>query len=460
MDFCGFGRSGRHYLSSVRYVGLLIIKRSMKTLKMHRANEIACGIDFGTSNTTVAIANGRDESITLVPVEEQHLTIPSTIFFPAENPAVFFGRKAINAYVAREEGRFMRSFKRVLGTSLMKEGTTISGRTTRFEHIIGHFIEHIKNKAELLADRDIENVVAGRPVHFIDGNDKADKEAEGQLEAIFVSAGFKNIRFQYEPIAAAFAHELNSGDTERLAVVIDIGGGTSDFTIMRLSGRYIKKQDRQEDILANAGTRIGGNDFDRSLSLKCFMPLLGLGSFWGSKGLGFPITPFFDLSELSKIQYMYAKKYKRDLRALISQSNDKVLTHRLLSIVEEELGHTLMARVEESKIQLSSSEQTTADLAFIEANLQAPIDRAELEESLYGNIESIQKTIHECVVMAGVKADDVALVILTGGGTAIPMIQQITHRIFPHAEISEGNRLSSVGFGLACDARRCYLGGH
>ncbi|MBL6986892.1 MAG: Hsp70 family protein [Methylobacter sp.] len=428
-------------------------------MKTFKTAAIACGIDFGTSNTTVALANGRDASITLVPVEEQHLTIPSTVFFPSESPEAFFGRKAIHAYVAREEGRFMRSFKRVLGTSLMKDGTTISGTKTRFEHIIGHFIEHIKNKAELLADMGIENVVAGRPVHFVDGNDKADREAEGQLEAIFAAAGFKHVRFQYEPIAAAFAHELNMGDKEMLAVVIDIGGGTSDFTIMRLSGRYIHKHERQEDILANAGTRIGGNDFDRALSLKCFMPLLGLGSLWGSKGLGFPLTPFFDLSELSKIQYMYTQKYKRDLRGLIGQANDKALTRRLLTIVEEELGHTLMSRVEESKIQLSSSEQATADLAFIEEGLQVHLDRSQFEESLFGSIENIQKTINECVVQAGVKADAVALVILTGGGTAIPMIRQLTRGIFPHAEISEGNRLSSVGFGLACDARRYYLDG-
>ncbi|TAN65990.1 MAG: Hsp70 family protein [Methylobacter sp.] len=425
---------------------------------MYESNEIACGIDFGTSNTTVAIAQGNDDQITLVPVEEEHLTIPSTIFFPTESSTVVFGRKAINAHVAQEDGRFMRSFKRVLGTSLMKEGTHISGRKTKFENIIGHFIEDIKNKAELSAEREIKNVVAGRPVHFIDGNDKADKEAERQLEDIFSAAGFKHIRFQYEPIAAAFAHEFNMGDAERLAVVMDIGGGTSDFTVMRLSQRYIDKPDRQEDILSNAGVRMGGNDFDRALSMKCFMPLLGLGSLWGSKGLGFPITPFFDLSELSKIQYMYTQKYKRDLKELISQSNDKALTNRLLSIVEEEQGHTLMSVVEESKIQLSSCAQTTADLSFIEADLKAHIDRTQFEDSLYGNLQSIQKTINDCIGMAGVKQDDIALVILTGGGTAIPMVQKITRHLFPNAEISDGNRLSSVGFGLACDARRYYLG--
>jgi hypothetical chaperone protein len=206
----------------------------MKALNTQVMNEIACGIDFGTSNTTVAITQENDDQITLVPVEENHLTIPSAIFFPTESPTIVFGRQAINAHIGREEGRFMRSFKRVLGTSLMKEGTYVSGRKTRFENIIGHFIEDIKCKAELSAAREIKSVVAGRPVHFVDGNDQADKEAQGQLEAILAAAGFENIRFQYEPIAAAFAHELTMGDKERLAAVMDIGGGTSDFTIMRL----------------------------------------------------------------------------------------------------------------------------------------------------------------------------------------------------------------------------------
>ena len=420
-------------------------------------NEIVCGIDFGTSNTTVAIANSLDASITMVPVEDHHVTIPSTIFFQSEKSNALFGRQALNAYVGREEGRFMRSFKRVLGTSLMKEGTTISGRQTQFEDIIGPFVKHVKNKAELLADKDISSVVAGRPVHFIDGNEKADQIAESQLKSIFSAAGFKEIRFQYEPIAAAFAHELALGDKERLAVVMDIGGGTSDFTIMRLSGRYIQKIDRQDDILANAGIRIGGNDFDRALSLACFMPLLGMGSLWGVKGLAFPLTPFFDLAELSKIQCMYTRKYKRDLNALISQSMNKTLTQRLQFIVEEELGHSLMACVEDSKIDLSSNEQAIADLCFIEKGLQSECSRSQFEDSLYGNMVSIMETINNCIAQAGITADAIGLVILTGGGTAMPVIQKLTRQLFPQAEIADGNRLSSVGFGLACDAKRYYF---
>jgi hypothetical chaperone protein len=227
-----------------------------------------------------------------------------------------------------------------------------------------------------------------------------------------------------------------------------------------LSERYIAKADRHDDILANAGVRIGGNDFDRALSLACFMPLLGMGSLWGPKGLSFPLTPFHDLSELSKIQCMYTKKYKRDLNELIKLSTNKELTQRLQFIVEEELGHSLMACVEDCKINLSSNEQTLADLSFLESGLQSECSRNQFEDSLYANLTSIMDTINACVLQAGITTDAISLVILTGGGTAMPLIKKLTHQFFPHAEIADGNRLSSVGFGLACDAKRYYLNSH
>lgn len=128
-------------------------------------------------------------------------------------------------------------------------------------------------------------------------------------------------------------------------------------------------------------------------------------------------------------------------------------------IVEEELGHTLMSSVEESKIKLSACDQVIADLSFIEAGLQSLCERSQFEESLAGNLVSIREAMNACVSEAGVKAEAISLVILTGGGTAMPIIQDITRQLFPQADISDGNRLSSVGFGLACDAKRYYLSG-
>jgi len=119
-----------------------------------------------------------------------------------------------------------------------------------------------------------------------------------------------------------------------------------------------------------------------------------------------------------------------------------------------------MACVEDCKINLSSSEQTLGDLSFIEAGLQSECSRSEFEDCLYGNMLSIIETINACVLQAGITADAIGLVILTGGGTAMPIIQNLTRQLFPQAEIADGNRLSSVGFGLACDAKRYYLNNH
>jgi hypothetical chaperone protein len=424
-------------------------------------SKFVCGIDFGTSNTAIALANTENQQVTLVPVEGTQTTIPSALFF--KQTETLLGRQALSSYIAGDEGRFMRSLKRVLGTSLMQDGTDIAGKKQSFSHIIGEFIGAIKTTAERHAGTELHSVVAGRPVHFIDHNEQADQEAENQLRAIYQSVGFKNIHFQYEPIAAAFAHEAELDEQERLALVIDIGGGTSDFTIIRLSKRYMNKIERQDDILANTGIRVGGNDFDHALSMACFMPLLGFGTQWLSKNIGetkeldFPAAPFVDLSEWSKIHFMYAPKYKRDIHRLGKDAIDKQRIGRLLTVIDHELGHRLMGTIEDCKIALSDSTTTMANLAYIEAELQAPITRRHFEQSLDNNLERIQRAIHECCVKAGVKAEEINLIILTGGGTSIPIVRGIVRDGFPQADISEGNRLSSVGLGLAYDAKRRYV---
>jgi hypothetical chaperone protein len=417
---------------------------------------IACGIDFGTSNTAAALAGGGFATPALVALEGNQATIPSTLFFSTASGAVHFGRQAIAAYTAGEEGRFMRSLKRILGTSLMTESTQIGNKRVKFTDILSPFIQAIKTKAEQQCGQEITSVVAGRPVHFIDHNPDADQDAENQLGDIFRSVGFRDVLFQYEPIAAAFAHEAALDDREHLAIVIDIGGGTSDFTIIRLSRQHIAKQDRTDDILANAGVRIGGNDFDYALSMKSFMPHLGLGSHWTAKNLEVPTAPFAMLSEWSRIHFIYGPKYKRDLQTLAQEAHDPAKIDRLLRVVEEELGHKLMDRIEDTKILLSSKTKTTTDLSFIETGLEASSSRAIFESCLDRNIAALEAAIALCCQRAGVQTAAIDLVILTGGGTSIPKVQKIIKTTFPNAALSEGNRLSSVGLGLAYDAERRY----
>ncbi len=415
-----------------------------------------CGFDFGTSNTTLSVVHPTD-GIRLIPLEGTHTTIPSAIFFGHDGTPPCFGRAALAAYTAREEGRFMRSFKRTLGTSLMSEGTMIGAQRVHFDDIIGHFVRYIKHSAENETGASLDHVVVGRPVHFVDGSDETDARAQSQLEHIFRKSGFKDIRFQFEPIAAAFSHEVRLDAREHKAMVMDIGGGTSDFSVIKLSQRYIQKTDRSDDILGNAGVRIGGNDFDRKLSLKEFMPLLGFGSKMATKNLDFPTSPFFDLSEWSKIQFMYTPKYKRQLLEFARDALAAKKIDRLVRMVEHEQGHLLLGHVEATKINLSSSDQTQVDLSFIETDLALTVTRESFESAIYDECDKIRTYTQDCLHQADIKGSQIDLVILTGGGTGIPLIQALAKEIFPNARISNENMLSSVGEGLGYDARRLFV---
>ena len=235
----------------------------------------ACGVDFGTSNSTVGWQTpGRS---LLLELEDGKVTLPSVVFFNADENATYYGRAALASYLAGYEGRLMRSLKSLLGTSLMDGQTEVDGRALPFRTLLASFIGELKCRAERQAGRAFDSAVFGRPVHFVDDSDDADALAETTLRDIARNAGFHNVAFQYEPIAAAFTYEMQV-DREELVLIADIGGGTSDFSLVRLSPKGVKKEDRHNDILANGGVHIGGTDFDKYLSLRCVMPLLGLGT--------------------------------------------------------------------------------------------------------------------------------------------------------------------------------------
>ena len=233
----------------------------------------ACGLDFGTSNTTFGSVVGGVPL--LLALENHETTIPSAIFYQRDGGAVLIGRKAIEAYVDGVPGRLMRSLKSVLGTALIDETTQVGRGRHSFRDVIAYYLGAVKRRAEQTAAREFRDIVHGRPVHFVDNAPAADRKAEATLRAIVEAIGFKHVTFQFEPIAAALDYERQIA-REEIALIADIGGGTSDFSIVRLSPERHTKAERAADILANDGIRIGGTDFDRRLSLGVVMPLFGL----------------------------------------------------------------------------------------------------------------------------------------------------------------------------------------
>src|ERR1700712_1760547 len=220
-----------------------------------------CGLDFGTSNTTLGTIE--DGEPMLVALENGQTTIPSAIFYETDG-AVLIGRKAIESYVEGAPGRLMRSLKSVLGTALIEETTRLGRERTSFRDVIAYYLGAVKRRAEQATGRELRDVVHGRPVHFVDNSPEADSKAEQTLREIAREVGFDDVTFQFEPIAAALEYERQIA-TEEVALIADIGGGTSDFSIVRLGPDRHGKADRSADILANDGVRIGGTHFDRPL---------------------------------------------------------------------------------------------------------------------------------------------------------------------------------------------------
>ncbi|NOT76740.1 MAG: Hsp70 family protein [Cyclobacteriaceae bacterium] len=408
---------------------------------------ISCGIDFGTSNSSAAIANSGE--IHLVPVESTHVTIPSAIFYQRGNNPLY-GREAVNLFFSRLDGRFMRSLKRVLGTSLMKQGTLVNGKPMRFEKIIASFLKNLKDKVDADAGTELQNVVMGRPVYFIDNDPEGNIRAQKELKAIAEQVGFRHVEFQFEPIAAAFAHEVKI-EGEKLAIVADLGGGTSDFTVIRLSNKFIHKTDRTSDILANTGVRVGGNDFDKDLSLAAVMPEIGYQTTYGEKNLEVPPKPYHDLAEWSKVNFLYTTKVISQTRQMLYQAHDKMRFGRLLKVLEQETGHSLLAATEEAKIALTTMNDYQSPFDFLENSLVVNISRRQFEEAIHERIRKISQAASECLKLAKVKKEDIDLVILTGGSTEVPAVQMEFKKLFPQADVADENKLSSVGLGLAYD---------
>jgi hypothetical chaperone protein len=413
-----------------------------------------CGLDFGTSNSTIATA-GSNGMPRLLPLEDGRSTIPSAIFFDFETDRVLFGRAAQSAYIAGTDGRLMRALKSILGTSLVEEKTRIKKRLLPYTEIIGLFIAALKRRAETDLGASLDSVVMGRPVHFIDDDAEADARAQQQIERTVRAQGFRHIAFQYEPIAAALDYERQV-NREELGLVIDLGGGTSDFSIVRVSPEGSRRSDRHSDILATAGIHIGGTDFDRLLSLARIMPRLGYRTATADGKRPLPSGPYYDLATWHRINHLYSSTALAELRQTQREAAEPARVAEMISIVAHREGHALATAVEAGKIALTADEAATIDFAGEEATLAVPVTRQELATALRDAIAKIDGRIADTLAQAGLEAAAIETLILTGGSTQIPAIMAMLHRHFPDARFVETDAFGSVGLGLALDARRKF----
>jgi hypothetical chaperone protein len=412
----------------------------------------ACGVDFGTSNSTVGFQ--RPGHPLLLPLEAEKATLPSVVFFNADDDLVSYGRAALADYLAGHEGRLMRSLKSLLGTSLIDGQTEVQGRALPFRELLAHFVRELKRRAEQAAGQDFTQAVFGRPVHFIDDDSKADRVAQDTLLDIAHSAGFREVVFQYEPIAAAFDYESGI-DREELVLIADIGGGTSDFSLVRLSPERARRAERRDDILATGGVHIGGTDFDKYLSLSSAMPLLGLGTRLTNNN-EVPSSYYFNLATWHTINFVYTQKVWRELQDVARDARERDKLARLLKLVEQRDGHWLALKVEEGKIALSESPAADLHLDRISRDLSLPLQRADFDAAIAHLVADIEKTVSSLLRDAGVRAQAVDTVFFTGGSSGVQMLRQKIAALLPAARCVEGDLFGSIGAGLALDAARKF----
>ena len=420
------------------------------------ARAAACGIDFGTSNSTAGVAGTgvSDGTGTLLALEGGKLTLPSVIFFHAEDAHVSYGRAALADYLAGHDGRLMRSLKSLLGTAMMDDFTEVAGRAVMFKDLLATFIGELKRRAEQSAGQPFTRAVLGRPVFFVDDDAAADQRAEDTLRGIAMQVGWQEVGFQYEPIAAAFDYE-STLSREELVLVVDIGGGTSDFTLIRLSPNRAKKADRKADILASSGVHIGGTDFDRALNLASVMPTLGLGSLLKS-GLQMPSSHYFNLATWHTINLAYTRKAAAQIADLQRDARDKTKLARLQTLVEERSGHWLAIQVEAAKIALSDATSTEMNLGRIAPGEHLVLHRPDFDGAISVLVNRVEATISRLLLDAGVTAAGVDTVFFTGGSSGVPLLRDRIAAVLGGARAVEGDRFGSIGAGLALDAQRRF----
>jgi len=391
---------------------------------------------------------------TLLTLEAGKPTLPSAVFFNADEESTHFGRDALAEYLEGYEGRLMRALKSLLGSSLMDGSTEVGGRALPFKDLLASFIGELKTRAEAQAGRSFDQAVFGRPVHFVDDNEIADRRAQDTLEAIARQVGFKDVSFQFEPIGAALHYEAGL-DREELVLIADIGGGTADFSLVRLSPERARRVDRREDLLGNAGLHVGGTDFDRALSLEAVMPLLGYRGLMKS-GAEIPSNLFFQLATWHTINFAYTRQAFADFQHIYRDAAARRELDRLARLIGQREGHWLALQVEQAKIDLSTADTTLLHLDRLEAGLAHGISREDFAQATRSLVERVAATVGGLLDQAGVAREQVDTLYFTGGASGVPQLRARIAAELPQARSVEGDLFGSIGAGLAVEAARRY----
>lgn len=421
----------------------------------------AVGIDFGTTNSSIALA-AENQEVQLASFSFQAAQTPSfrsviyleqvkTKAGPRKSHA-YTGPEAIETYLnAEEKGRLIQSLKSHLPSRTLT-GTAIFGRNYRVEELIARMVKDLRTSAETQWNRPIRSAVVGRPVRFVGAESEEDDAfAVSRLRAAFLEAGFEQVEFELEPIAAAYAYE-STLDHDELILIGDFGGGTSDFSLLRVGPGVRKRGRKPEDLLANGGVGLAGDAFDARLVRKLVSPALGSESEARSFGKLLPAVPAWIYANLERwhyLSFLRTSNVREILRGAQIRALEPEKVEALIDLIEEDLGYQLHRSVQKVKCELS--QHLNAEFRFNEGtlDLRIPVTRKEFESWIHEEIASVEQCVDGVLAKAGVEASAVDRVFLTGGTSFVPAVRNLFNKRFGKEKIRSGNEFTSVAYGLA-----------
>lgn len=358
--------------------------------------------------------------------------------------SVQFGLASLKQYITDpEEVYFVKSPKSFLGASGLKPQ-----QVAVFEDLVCSMMLHIRQQAQTQLQDNLDQAVIGRPINFQGlGGDEANAQAVGILERAAKRAGFREVVFQYEPVAAGLDFEATLRDEKRV-LVVDIGGGTTDCSVLLMGPQWRTRHDREQSLLGHSGCRVGGNDLDIALAFKSLMPLLGMGGET-EKGIALPILPWWNAVAINDVPAQtdfYSAANGRLLRDLARDARDAEKVSLLYKVWQQRLSYRLVRCAEESKIALSENTQIDTALPFISDTLATAISQDGLEAALNQPLTRILEQVQLALENSSEKPD---VIYLTGGSARSPLIKKALAEQLPGIPIAGGDDFGSVTAGLA-----------
>lgn len=415
------------------------------------------GLDFGTTNSAIAVAeSGR--APTLARFGDTTCSFRSILYFPHKERAsttrvdTKAGPEAISSYLeADTKGRLILSVKSYLASRLFTS-THINGRHYTLEDLIAIILRQLRTAVIEQFAVSATSVVIGRPVRFAGVETPEDEVlAIDRLRAAAELAGFSEVTFELEPVAAAYQYETQL-DHDELVLIGDFGGGTSDFTLAQLGpGR---KRAERNPVVGTSGVAIAGDTFDSRIMMNLVAPKLGLGSHYVSLGKKLPV-PVWVYSQLSSWHHTFLLKEPKTMAVLREVRNqalepDKVTA--LLQIISENLGYVLYRAVEHTKVELTDEEEARFVFAQSYAQLGDTLERWRFESWIQEDIQRIASCVKTLFSEHNVSYGDIGSVFLTGGSSFVPYVRRFFAKTFGADKLRGGEELTTVAKGLALRA--------